>query len=182
MLDQNTDRLWYVIGAVLIGGAIILLLNGTAPNLFAQVAGTYEELTEEATDATESLTDGNLFNPNAVENTGIYGYSSTSIGPQGTKRLTTGNNMRGYSLQVEPGDVYRIERSDKRNSRFGYAFAKEEPNTSGVTLYDVNATYQNDLVIPEIAVPEGMNYLYLYLYDVNAASSDLPEITIEQIG
>lgn len=48
MLDQNTDKLWYVIGAVLIGAAIILILNGTVPDLFGQVAGTYEEKTEEA--------------------------------------------------------------------------------------------------------------------------------------
>lgn len=47
MLDQNTDRIWYVIGAVLIGAAIILLLNGTAPNLFAQVAGTMKDHTDE---------------------------------------------------------------------------------------------------------------------------------------
>lgn len=55
MLDQNTDRLWYVIGSVLIGAAIILLLNGTVPDLFAQVAGTYEEKTGEATNAIEYL-------------------------------------------------------------------------------------------------------------------------------
>lgn len=57
MLDQNTDRLWYVIGAVLVGAAIILLLNGTAPDLFAQVAGAYEDLTEDATSGAESLMD-----------------------------------------------------------------------------------------------------------------------------
>lgn len=47
MLDQNTDRLWYVIGAVILGAAIILLLNGTVPNLFAQVAGTMKGPTDE---------------------------------------------------------------------------------------------------------------------------------------
>jgi len=57
MLDQNTDRMWYVIGAVLIGAAILLLLNGTAPDLFAQVAGTYEEKTEEATASADEIGD-----------------------------------------------------------------------------------------------------------------------------
>lgn len=49
MLDQNTDRLWYVIGAVLLGAAIVLLLNGSLPQIFGQVAGTYKELTDEVT-------------------------------------------------------------------------------------------------------------------------------------
>lgn len=55
MLDQNTDRIWYVIGAVLIGAAIILILNGTVPDLFGQVASTYEEKTEEAMNGAEKL-------------------------------------------------------------------------------------------------------------------------------
>lgn len=56
MLDQNTDRMWYVIGAVIIGAAIILIINGTAPKLFASVAETFEEKTEEVTEGVEELT------------------------------------------------------------------------------------------------------------------------------
>lgn len=55
MLDQNTDRIWYVIGAVLIGAAVILIFNGAVPSLFGQVANTYEEKTEEATNGAEKL-------------------------------------------------------------------------------------------------------------------------------
>jgi len=55
MLDQNTDHTWYMIGAVLVGAAILLLLNGTVPDLFAQVAGTYEEKTEEATASADEI-------------------------------------------------------------------------------------------------------------------------------
>lgn len=58
MLDQNTDRMWYVIGAVLIGAAIVLILNGSVPDLFGQVASTYEEKTEEATGAMEAVVAG----------------------------------------------------------------------------------------------------------------------------
>ena len=29
MLDQNTDRMWYVIGAVLVGAAIVLIIHGS---------------------------------------------------------------------------------------------------------------------------------------------------------
>lgn len=60
MLDQNTDRMWYVIGAIMIGAAILLLINGAAPDLFAQVAGTYEEKTEEATNAADELYVGGI--------------------------------------------------------------------------------------------------------------------------
>lgn len=58
MLDQNTDRIWYVIGAVLIGAAIILIANGTLPDLFGQVADTYGEKTEEAAGAMEEMVTG----------------------------------------------------------------------------------------------------------------------------
>lgn len=49
MLDQNTDRMWYVIGAVIIGAAIILILNGTAPQLFASVGDTFQEKVADVT-------------------------------------------------------------------------------------------------------------------------------------
>lgn len=49
MLDQNTDRLWYVIGAVLIGAAILLLVNGTAPELFASATDTMSNIVDDVT-------------------------------------------------------------------------------------------------------------------------------------
>jgi len=49
MLDQNTDRMWYVIGAVVLGAAILLLLNSTAPEVFASVGGTMTDVTDRAT-------------------------------------------------------------------------------------------------------------------------------------
>lgn len=47
MLDQNTDRMWYVIGAVLVGAAIILIANGTLPQMFASVTDSFEGLVDE---------------------------------------------------------------------------------------------------------------------------------------
>jgi len=69
MLDQNTDRMWYVIGAVVVGAAILLLLNGTVPDLFAQATGTYEEKTEDVT----------------------HQLDNTSIAPPGVNILTNGH-------------------------------------------------------------------------------------------
>jgi len=47
MLDQNTDRMWYVIGAVLIGAAIILGMNTLLPNAFASVSHNFTSLLDE---------------------------------------------------------------------------------------------------------------------------------------
>lgn len=46
MLDQNTDRMWYVIGAVLIGAAIIFGMNTLMPGAFASVGGMFENFIE----------------------------------------------------------------------------------------------------------------------------------------
>ena len=45
MLDQNTDRLWYVIGAVLIGAAIIFGMNTLMPEAFASVSDNFNLIT-----------------------------------------------------------------------------------------------------------------------------------------
>lgn len=89
MLDQNTDRLWYVIGAVLIGAAILLLLNGTAPDLFAQVAGTYEDVTEKATDSADELAFGDetiipITSTNSFNGLGGWKGSTVQITPNQT--------------------------------------------------------------------------------------------------
>ena len=48
MLDQNTDRMWFVIGAVIVGAAIIFIANGSLPTLFASVADTFKNASVEA--------------------------------------------------------------------------------------------------------------------------------------
>lgn len=55
MLDQNTDRMWYVIGAVIIGAAIILILNGTAPQLFASVGDAFQSKLEPVTEEVDGI-------------------------------------------------------------------------------------------------------------------------------
>lgn len=46
MLDQNTDRMWYVIGALVVGAGLILLANKTMPEVFAKVGKTFEGITD----------------------------------------------------------------------------------------------------------------------------------------
>ena len=55
MLDQNTDRMWFVIGAVIVGAAIIFIANGSLPTLFASVADTFEGSSAQATEVIDSM-------------------------------------------------------------------------------------------------------------------------------
>src|SRR5699024_6209529 len=49
MLDQNTDRMWYVIGALVVGAGIILFANKTMPEVFANITKTFKDTTDEVT-------------------------------------------------------------------------------------------------------------------------------------
>ena len=55
MLDQNTDRMWYVIGAVLIGAAIIFGMNTMMPNAFASVGESFKDISEKAMSVIENM-------------------------------------------------------------------------------------------------------------------------------
>ena len=55
MLDQNTDTMWFVIGAVIVGAAIIFIANGTLPDIFASVADSFEDVASEATSVVEDI-------------------------------------------------------------------------------------------------------------------------------
>lgn len=44
MLDQNTDRMWYVIGALVVGAGIILLANKMLPEVFANTGKSFENI------------------------------------------------------------------------------------------------------------------------------------------
>lgn len=55
MLDQNTDRMWYVIGALVVGAGIILLANKAMPEVFASVADTFKGKTDEVTSVVDEI-------------------------------------------------------------------------------------------------------------------------------
>lgn len=55
MLDQNTDRMWYVIGALVVGAGIILLANGTLPSLFASVTNSFDEASDNALSVVDEI-------------------------------------------------------------------------------------------------------------------------------
>ena len=61
MLDQNTDRMWYVIGALVVGAGIILLANKALPEVFANISNTFNGTTDNAlTEIGESFPNPNL--------------------------------------------------------------------------------------------------------------------------
>lgn len=62
MLDQNTDRMWFVIGALVVGGGIILIANKTVPDAFANVLDRFEQVSDEGV---KVMT---LFTPEVDEN------------------------------------------------------------------------------------------------------------------
>ena len=55
MLDQNTDRMWYVIGAVLIGAAIIFGMNTLMPNAFASVSDSFSLFNDKAMEVVSEI-------------------------------------------------------------------------------------------------------------------------------
>ena len=48
MLDQNTDRMWFVIGALVVGAGIILLANQFMPEVFAQIGKAFNGVTKDS--------------------------------------------------------------------------------------------------------------------------------------
>lgn len=44
MLDQNTDRSWWMIGAVVIGAALIVLAKTEFPSVFTAITGKFTQL------------------------------------------------------------------------------------------------------------------------------------------
>jgi len=55
MLDQNTDRMWYVIGAVIVGAGIILIANTLFPGMFDSIQTTFDEMITKFTSSAENL-------------------------------------------------------------------------------------------------------------------------------
>ena len=64
MLDQNTDRMWFVIGALVVGAGIILLANKTMPDIFASVAETFENNASEVSKTIREADDNLLVDSN----------------------------------------------------------------------------------------------------------------------
>ena len=55
MLDQNTDRMWFVIGALVVGAGIILVANKSIPDIFSKVTDQFKSVTEQGTESIKNI-------------------------------------------------------------------------------------------------------------------------------
>lgn len=51
MLDQNTDRTWWMIGAVLVGAALVYAANAAYPEVFSSVVTYFKSALTKATNS-----------------------------------------------------------------------------------------------------------------------------------
>src|SRR5699024_6217280 len=128
MLDQNTDRMWYVIGAVLIGAAIIFGMNTLMPNAFASVGNLFSEQTEKVSDKVSSI--GVKINPNLLGDgnsdnwrtysAGEVGFNTHSFLSIADMGLSSGDEIT-FSGQYDFGD-------DRYAPRIMFTLEDYEPN------------------------------------------------------
>ena len=55
MLDQNSDRMWFVIGALVVGAGIILVANKSIPDIFSKVTDQFKSTSEQGTDSVKNI-------------------------------------------------------------------------------------------------------------------------------
>ena len=55
MLDQNTDRMWFVIGALVVGAGIILLANQLFPTMFNKITDSFSGVVGKGTTQVDGI-------------------------------------------------------------------------------------------------------------------------------
>lgn len=112
----------------------------------------------------------NYYRPSQVVDLGCTGLAS------GEQSLISTGSCIGFYIPVVAGDIWTISRESTANNRFDYCFTVDEP-ASGVLVYGWSQAYRESLEIVGIEVPEGYNYLFLYLSNQN---DDMPNIKLEK--
>ncbi len=120
MLDQNTDRMWYVIGAIVIGAAIIAMGLNIFSESFDSVEENYASVIGVADSAIDMVGHSeNLINPNNVISTplnmsNINSYDdsenewSINVKSRGNLYWSSGLTMRYNSLIIPFGETLTI--------------------------------------------------------------------------
>ena len=85
--------MWYVIGAVIVGAALIFLMNGTFPSLFANVGETFEDKVEQSTEMTDGIRPP-IRQDNRVKESDVY-YTQSQLKEYDAKTNT-------WTLNVNP--------------------------------------------------------------------------------
>lgn len=157
MTSQNTSRLWFVIGSIIVGAALIFFVNDNYPQLFAQVVSSFDEKSiDMAVEADSLYVDVLDFSRHQV--------SQGSVPDEETGVLTTSEGNRWHST-VGPIDVVEHE-----SYIFTAPLGIAEPL---ITYYDVEGRYLGHLKVDEvlehgitIRTPEGTDQVLLSAGDV----------------
>lgn len=203
MLDNNTDRMLFLIGTFLVAVMLIVIgVNGvTGTEDVVHEDGTVEEgspgfmdsvglLFSSAGVSDEEVEAGSegsyvppteredLYNPDYIENIGFSSYS-TGGGAQSSATFNIATYNKGYVMPVEAGATYQIVREDMTNNRFGVGFAKSNP-LSEPEAYAVESGWEDSQEI-RVEVPAGMTYMVIYLNEGGIAVEDLPTLEIYKV-
>lgn len=141
MLDQNTDRMWYVIGAVLIGAAIIFGMNTLMPEAFASVGGSFNDVIDVISNNVKNIAEednpNNLLNLNSIRN-----HSAA------THKIKSNINLGQYYEVTSSWDASGIHFGPKENLIIGETYkvsVKVRSTSDNTDLYIA----LNDIVLAE---------------------------------
>lgn len=114
MLDQNTDRMWYVIGALVVGAGIILLANKTMPEAFANVADAFKGVADESTKSASKLKvqQGNLINDADAKRVWSADTNTLSWGPEYVRTVNLAPIIDKYGTNRKYDIAFDIKSSD----------------------------------------------------------------------
>lgn len=156
MLDQNTDRMWYVIGALVVGAGIILLANKAMPEVFANITKTFKDTTDEVTSEVDLIGSKDALH-NGMVNKTYYrkGYVSISNGQliENSYRYST------HYIPVETGAT-RVSITQHGDSDLSYSNLRM--NAYDESQQFISNTFYEDFGLDEMKtyyLPEGTAYI-----------------------
>ena len=161
MLDQNTDRMWYVIGAVIVGAVLIFLMNGTFPTLFANVGTTFEEKVGQTTEMTDGIRPiaQNLIDVDAMT---VKKYVNHQTGGYATAGGGEYYAVTDY-IRVTPGTTLELTVPSGKVLRGGPRFVFYGADRQYVSgeMVENGARY-------EIVVPQGAQFIRIAALDADS--------------
>lgn len=148
MLDQNSDRMWFVIGALVVGAGIILLANKAMPEVFAKIGESFSAVTNKSTNTIKNeFEPDNVIGADDLKPHGTYGK------PQGvrlvdfdegtdtwTLELPVSSVVYGRGLQVKKTAV-RVPYGARFTTRYE-VWVPEDINNARVTS-DINNSFES---------------------------------------
>lgn len=108
MLDQNTDRMWFVIGALVVGAGIILLANKALPEIFANVTKSFETVTDNAIKDAAKLASAEENIVWKIRNSSlpnIGGYRNAVVEKTSNQTVESMNTNKAIRVKVTGGEL-----------------------------------------------------------------------------